>query len=380
MKKLRALAFCLLLPACTACGESGDDGGGGGKASGGASSGGSSGAGGGTGGTTAGGGGAGGTSSGGVAGSTGGGVGGGGTSSGGAGGTSSGGAGGTSSGGTAGTGVGPCPTFADGVETGKIAFAGVNEASGIVESRKNTGVFWVNNDSGDGPKLYALTKTGTHLGVFTFAGAQAADWEDIATGPGPTAGEKYLYAGDIGDNAVARANIKIYRVAEPSVSAAGPAQNVTLNGVETFTFTYPDGAHNAETLLVDPKTGDLFIVVKAGTGTSPVFRASAPLASGVLSQVASLTFGVAPLAGGATTTGGDISPSGDAILIRTYGTAFLWRRGAGMSVAKALEGVACPVPHKAEQQGEAIGFAADASGYYTTSEGLNQPLYYFAEK
>ncbi|MBI3203860.1 MAG: hypothetical protein HYZ29_20135 [Myxococcales bacterium] len=293
---------------------------------------------------------------------------------------SGGGAGLGGTGGTGGGGIGPCPSYAAGTSVGKVASSAVTEASGIVESRKTAGVFWVNNDSGDGPKLYAMTKAGAHRGVYTLGGAQAADWEDIAIGPGPAAGESYLYVGDIGDNPSARPNIKIYRVAEPTVATTGPAATVTLGGVETFTYTYPDGPHNAETLLVDPVTRDAFVVVKASSGKSPVFRAKSPLASGVLEKVGELTFGTAPLNGGATTTGGEISPSGDAILIRTYSSLFLWRRGPGVSVPKALEGAPCPVPQHSEPQGEAVCFGSDAAGYYTVSEGAEQPIYFFAKQ
>ncbi|MBE7483708.1 MAG: hypothetical protein HS104_27550 [Polyangiaceae bacterium] len=356
MRQIPFGAASLLVCACMACGESsgGDEkpSSGGSTASGGAPAGGS-------------------TSSGGAP--SGGGSGGGGGSAGSA-------TGGAPSGGAAGSGGGACPTFAGGVKTGNVAFAGVTEASGIVESRKNAGVFWLHNDSGDGPKLYAMTKDGTHLGVFTLDGATAQDWEDLAVGPGPSAGESYLYAGDIGDNAEARASIRIYRVAEPVVSAAGPAADKTLTAVETFTFTYPDKAHNSESLMVDPKTSDLFLVTKASSGVSPVFRAAAPLSSGVLEQVGSLSFGAGPLAGGTLTTASDISPSGDAVLIRTYSSAFLWRRGGATTVAQALAGEPCKVPHQSEPQGEAIGFAADGTGYYTVSEGANQPLYFFAKQ
>jgi hypothetical protein len=30
-----------------------------------------------------------------------------------------------------------------------------------------------------------------------------------------------------------------------------------------------------------------------------------------------------------------------------------------------------------EKQGEAIGFTADGKGYYTTSEGVYSPIYYY---
>lgn len=318
-----------------------------------------------------------------------GGIGGGGAGATGSGGTSGGGGvagsgGGSGSGGVAGTGagggIGPCPSHAAGAAIGKVAFSAVTEASGIVESRKVPGVFWVNNDSGDGPKLYAMTKSGAHRGVYTLGGAKAKDWEDIAIGPGPAAGESYLYVGDIGDNSSVRPHIEIYRVAEPTVTTTGPAATVTLGGVETFTYTYPDGPHDAETLLVDPVTRDAFVLVKASSGKSPVFRAKSPLASGVLEKVGELTFGTAPLTGGAATTGGEISPNGDAILIRTYSSLFLWRRGPGMSVPKALEGAPCPVPQHSEPQGEAVCFGSDAPGYYTVSEGAEQPIYFFAKQ
>ncbi len=60
----------------------------------------------------------------------------------------------------------------------------------------------------------------TSLGVFRVTGAQARDWEDISIGPGPQRGKSYLYIGDIGDNNEARSEIVVYRVAEPTLTAA----------------------------------------------------------------------------------------------------------------------------------------------------------------
>ena len=48
------------------------------------------------------------------------------------------------------------PQFLPGESVGTVAFAEINEASGMVASRKNPNVFWVHNDSGDGPYVYAL--------------------------------------------------------------------------------------------------------------------------------------------------------------------------------------------------------------------------------
>ncbi|MBL9004614.1 MAG: hypothetical protein JNJ46_10225 [Myxococcales bacterium] len=275
-----------------------------------------------------------------------------------------------------------CPSFAMGMAVGRTPLVTLTESSGVVAGRRSAGTLWLHNDSGAGPRIVALSSTGALQALYDLMGATAQDWEDIAIGPGPRAGSSYLYIGDIGDNAMARADVQVYRVEEPDVRSGSPT-TPTMLPVERFTLVYPDRAHNAETLLVDPLRSDVYIVAKSGDGVSPVFRAAAPLSSAVpnrLEQVAVLRFGTAPLSGGRTTTGGDISPRGDEIAIRTYDAAFLWRRPAGMTVADALAGIPCPLPLRVEPQGEALGFASDGAGYYTVSEGSNQPLFFYSRR
>ena len=274
----------------------------------------------------------------------------------------------------------PCPAYGAPMLAGNVLDPAVTEASGIAQSRRNANVLWVHNDSGDTSRVFALSPTGEALGIFMLDAPRPRDWEDMAVGPGPDPDLSYLYLGDIGDNARARASLSIYRVAEPEVVPAAVPPAVMLGDVEIFTLVYPDGPHDAETLMVDPRTNDVYIVVKSGDGVSPVFRAAAPLSAAgdlLLEQVASLTFGQGALRGGNTTTGGDISPSGDAIAIRTYGSAYLWRRRPGETIAGALASEPCPLPLAREGQGEAIGFAADGRGYYTVSEGGAAPLSFY---
>jgi hypothetical protein len=135
--------------------------------------------------------------------------------------------------------------------------------------------------------------------------------------------------------------------------------------------------------MIDTRTGDLYVVVKADSGVSPVFRAAAPLATGstiTLEEVAVLTFGAGSLPGDTTTTGGDISASGAEILIRTYDSAYLWRRVRGASIAEALATEPCRVPLASEGQGEAIGFATDGAGYLSTGEGSLVAISYYARR
>ena len=47
-----------------------------------------------------------------------------------------------------------------GIKVGTVMAPATREASGIVASRKNPGVLWVHNDSGDTARLFALSYTG----------------------------------------------------------------------------------------------------------------------------------------------------------------------------------------------------------------------------
>ncbi len=267
-----------------------------------------------------------------------------------------------------------CPTFMDEAQLGTVESSLLTEISGVAASRENADVLWVHNDSGDSARIYAMSIQGKHLGVYNLIGANATDWEDIAIGPGPVEGQDYIYAGDIGDNARQRSSVTVYRVAEPSVSTAQDPVTVDLDGVDALPMQYPGPAvYDCETLLVDPVSGDLFLVTKdrAGENMAHVFRNPAPHTSGVMVTLElvdsiPLTFQV---------TGGDVSPSGDGVLLRLYFQAYYWSRAMGTNLWEAFSGTACTVPLAVEPQGEAIAFAADGLGYYTVSEGNFQPIY-----
>src|SRR5439155_4051433 len=120
--------------------------------------------------------------------------------------------------------------------TGTIASPALGETSGIAAGRRVNGVWWVHNDSGDGARVFAIGTDGRDLGEFALSGATAVDWEDIAAGPGPSAGVAYLYVADIGDNAKSRAAVRVYRVLESLVYlAVSPGPSQTLANVAALT-------------------------------------------------------------------------------------------------------------------------------------------------
>ena len=250
--------------------------------------------------------------------------------------------------------------------SGAIGSAQLHEVSGVVASGLSADRFWVHNDSGDAPRLYAIDGQGALLQTLELTGITARDWEDLALGPGPEEGQPYLYAADIGDNQSARASITVHRIEEPAVGMG----YVASSSFDSLVLTYPDGAHNAETLLVDPRDGSLLIVTKEAGGTAELYSTDY---FGPGSQARELVYrGQAVVT--ETATGGDVSRDGTAIVIRGYGGVHGWTLEDSQSLWSALASSPCSLTSVGEPQGEAIGFLADGSGYLTISEGLNQPV------
>jgi hypothetical protein len=260
--------------------------------------------------------------------------------------------------------------FLDGEVVGHIAESQVTEASGLVASRQNEDVFWVHNDSGDSARLFAMNRSGTHLGVYTIDGATAVDWEDIAIGPGPAPGIDYLYIADMGDNGGTRSSVTVYRIPEPFVQLDQQPVTVNLTGAESLEFVYSDGSRDAETLLVDPLSGDIVVVSKR-EAASRVYKAEYPQstsATNTFQYVGDLTFSWA--------TGGDVSALGDEVLVKSSDTVTMYDRVPGANLWGALLTLGTNVPYTVEPQGEAISFDADGN-YYTVSEGSQQPIYFY---
>jgi hypothetical protein len=236
----------------------------------------------------------------------------------------------------------------------------ISESSGAASASWDADVIWTHNDSGDGPRFFAVdTEDCDTLAAYDLTGADAQDWEDMAR-----AGDT-LHFGDIGDNRRERRSVTVYSVTEPDRDAAPGAVPVAAHRV----LTYPDGAHDAETLLADPTTGRLVIVTKEAGGTSGVYRA--PESGDVLEKVADVTLtGITPAE--RFVTGGDASK--DRLVLRTYLTAAEWDIRPGDSLAAALGRSPVPIALPITPQGEAIAYTADGAGLWTTSEaGPGQP-------
>ena len=269
------------------------------------------------------------------------------------------------------------PSFRDGVQVASLPTF-LDEISGMGQSRLHPDVFWVHNDSGDEPRVYAVSRTGKWLGSYTLAGANNVDWEDMAIGP-TSDGRSYLYLADIGDNTGRRPSVSVYRVREPAIDATQTPVKGTLSGVATYEFVYEDGPRDAEGFMIDPLTNDFYIVSKREIGGNHLYRSSSPSESemNTLARVGTLSV--------TGTTGADISADGMQVIIRRYSSAIdsrtppalagsYWSRpNASVSLVDLLAQPGQTVPLVPEAQGEAIAFAVDHRGFYTTGEHGSMP-------
>jgi hypothetical protein len=256
----------------------------------------------------------------------------------------------------------------------------INESSGIAASRRNPKLFWTHNDSGDGPFIYAFDRQGKHRGVWRIAGASAIDWEDIAVGPGPGSRQSYIYIGDIGDNSRKRDEIIVYRVIEPlivsedSSSTKGQPRNTAAPDV--IRLKYPDGKHDAETLLVHPSTGDLYIVTKVLGAAAGVYKLKGPLPKSMettLVHVGDIRFPTRMIG---FITGGDISSDGKRVILCDYlgGCELILAKTQAVGFDAIWKQPPVPINLGSRRQGEAICYGADGSALFLTSEGVPCPL------
>lgn len=235
---------------------------------------------------------------------------------------------------------------------------GVPEASGIAVSRRAPGQLWVINDSG-APLLSAIDTNGKPVGRVVLEGADLVDWEALASGP--CGGGHCLYIGDIGDNGARRRHVTVYRAPEPDPSDASAAATA-------FHAAYPDGAHDAETLLVAPD-GTLHIVTKGDTGPVALYRFPHALAEGVtmrLERVGEPMSGERPPRAGRITDGA-VSADGTSVLLRSL-TA-LTRLDAATFFEGNWDGARTTgLQALNEPQGEAVAFG-DGDTIYLAGEG-----------
>ena len=270
--------------------------------------------------------------------------------------------------------VSPDSIFSGPIALGKIKNNSLSEVSGIVVSRSNPKYLWVHNDSGDDPRLFLIDREGNHKGVFYLDGVPFVDVEDIAIGPGPIKGVNYIYVGDIGDNLTSRDVKYIYRFPEPHLPDILEPLFDHIKDIEIIKYQYSDKRRDAETLVIDPDTKDIFIISKREPEVK-VYQAKNPTSVNdtiIFNNIGQLPF---PLI-----VGGDIAANGKEVILKSYENVYYWELPEEKTFESIINTDPVRLPYEREPQGEAIAWDTDASGYFTLSEELfifEAVLYYY---
>ena len=223
----------------------------------------------------------------------------------------------------------------------------MTEASGLALNRRVPGRLWTHNDSGQ-PVLFALDSRGAVTGQLRVSGAKVEDWEAVAVGP--CGGGSCIYIGDIGDNEAKRRGIVVYRVPEPE-GASG-----TAAVADTLRATYPDGAHDAETLLV--AGGRLYVVTKGETGPVGLYRFPASLQSGTVMKLERVGEQSLKADADSRITDGSVSPDDQWIVLRSK-SALTFYRASELLAGRWRAASTVDLTPLNEPQGEGLALGAE---------------------
>lgn len=203
------------------------------------------------------------------------------------------------------------------------------------------------------PRTCAVTGTRS-------APVDPADVEDLALGP-----DGALWLADIGDNSARRDSVAVI-----VLPRSGPPR--------VHRLVYPDGAHDAEALVV--ADDGVPVLVTKESGAAGVYRPEGPptgpgptpmtSAGRVVLPVSSTVGGPLGAIGSRTVTGAGLSPAGTAggrvVALRTYTDAWLFPlplggAGAGAVVAALTAGAPVGIALADEPQGEAVAVGPDGT-------------------
>jgi hypothetical protein len=199
-----------------------------------------------------------------------------------------------------------CERWAPLTALAPITAPGLEESSGVAPSLRTPGLLWTHDDAG-APELYRFGIDGT-VTTHPVPAADNRDWEDIASAS--CGGRTCLYIGDIGAERGTPEELQVYVVVEP----ADEDDPASLR--ELWELRWPSTPRDAETLLVHPCTLDAFLVTRGEV--SEVFAVASdrgPRATD-LRPVAALSV--------PDITGGDFSPDGTALVLRTREAVYRW--------------------------------------------------------
>ncbi len=245
-----------------------------------------------------------------------------------------------------GIGLWPCTSAAADTVAFTIEDSRIVESSGLARDTR-ADLYWTVNDSGDEGMAYGITAAGDVEGTLEFR-VSPTDVEAVAM-----SGTR-LYVGDIGDNRAVRPEVTVFYFDNPE------ADDSTVT-YRSWDLRYPDGKHDAETLLVN-SSGRMFVVTKGAKGS--VYAAPEQPSTTRVNELTKV--GSAP----ALVTDGVFLPDDTRIALLTSSEVRILDAKTYAEVASAK------IPP--QDQAESLSLSLDGKSLLVGSEGRNSKVYEMA--
>jgi hypothetical protein len=176
----------------------------------------------------------------------------------------------------------------------------------------------------------------------------------------------------------------VYQVPEPEVDTTRTGVLAQSERAVRFDLQYPDGPHDAETLLFNLANGQTFVVTK-DLKSSGVYASDGWLSPDKMNVLRKVSWfrpveqpltrrNAADLVRSLWVTGGDISPDGQRVVLRTYTDAFEWTV-TGHDLAAAVRSKPEHLLLPETLQGEAAAYTQDGKAILFSSEKANAPVH-----
>jgi len=224
----------------------------------------------------------------------------------------------------------------------------ITESSGLVVSRTDDDLAYTVNDSGNASLVFAVQiSTGATVGTAQVR-ADFTDTEALSID-----GDGTLWVADTGDNTHVRTDAALYSLPE----FGRTSRTVTAS---RYPLAYPDGPRDVEALVVNPKTGEKFLLTK-GLLAGEVYAVPRDLVAGRANAVKDLDVTIPGVI-----TDAAFTPDGRYVIARDYSQAHVldattWQEVATIGLPPA-------------RQGESLAIERTGASFLVGSEGADSPL------
>jgi hypothetical protein len=245
---------------------------------------------------------------------------------------------------------------------GTLKHPAIREASGLTRSRRHPGVFWVINDSGNAPALFAVQADGTLIREYAID-APNVDWEELIVDDRGS-----IWIGDIGNNGGALANRALYRIDEPDPSRPNPAKPLPVREAIHYTFeTGKKKAFDTEAFYIE---GASIVLISKQFDRREAQRYTLPLVAANASKPSKPKL-LGPLEGfDDAATGCSLSPDGKRLAVCWMGGVRIYDRheDGSLKLDRSLRFVVLDQVESISWDGSDLLLAGEYRGVYRIKE------------